>query len=172
MGDVQRILGGAPKAAPYLIRPPRAGDLGWTVHRHGFLYSQEYGWDETFEALVAEIISQYVAQDDSGKCAWIAEVGGEPVGFIACTRKDDQTAQLRLFLVEPSARGMGIGSRLVDECLRFARIAGYARIMLWTYSVLADARRIYQRAGFTLDVERPDRAFGHDLVEQIWSRDL
>jgi DNA-binding MarR family transcriptional regulator/N-acetylglutamate synthase-like GNAT family acetyltransferase len=172
MQTVQRLLGEAPKAAPYVIRPPRPGDLGWVVHRHGVLYSEEYGWDETFEALVAGIIAEYAAQDPKGRAAWVAEVGGEPVGFIACMRKDDKTAQLRLFLVEPGARGMGIGTRLVDECLRFARRAGYRRMTLWTYEPLADARRIYQRAGFTLDSEHREHAFGHDMVNQIWSREL
>ncbi len=172
METIRRLLGETPKALPYVIRPPRPGDLGWVVHRHGVLYSEEYGWDETFEALVAGIIAEYAAQDPKGKAAWVAELDGEPVGFIACMRKDDLTAQLRLFLVEPGARGMGIGTRLVDECLRFARRAGYRRMTLWTYDPLADARRIYQRAGFTLDSEHRERAFGHDMVNQIWSREL
>lgn len=177
MGTIQEILGGSRGAEPYVIRPPRPGDLGWVVHRHGALYHDEHGWDETFEEFVLRVVNEcLVGQgdrgDDKGTAAWVAELGGEPAGFIACDRRDDTTAQLRLFLVEPSARGMGIGTRLVEECLRFARLAGYRRIMLLTYSVLADARRIYQRAGFQLDDERPERAFGKDLVRQLWSRDL
>ena len=173
MGVIQEILGGARPAQPYVIRPPRPGELGWVVHRHGVLYHDEYGWDETFEQLVLDIVAEYVAgQGDKGVAAWIAELDGEPVGCIACTRQDAETAKLRLFLVEPSARGRGIGTRLVDECLRFARGAGYKRITLLTYDVLADARRIYQRAGFQLEESHPERAFGKDLVRQIWSREL
>jgi Transcriptional regulators len=173
MGVIQEILGGARPAQPYVIRPPRPGELGWVVHRHGVLYHDEYGWDETFEQLVLGIVAEYVAgQGDKGVAAWIAELDGEPVGCIACTRQDAETAKLRLFLVEPSARGRGIGTRLVDECLRFARGAGYKRITLLTYDVLADARRIYQRAGFQLEESHPERAFGKDLVRQIWSREL
>lgn len=173
MGVIQEILGGARPARPYVIRPPRPGELGWVVHRHGVLYHDEYGWDETFEQLVLEIVGEYAAtRDDKGVSAWVAELDGEPVGCIACTRQDAETAKLRLFLVEPSARGMGIGTRLVDECLRFARGAGYKRITLMTYDVLADARRIYQRAGFRLEDARPEHAFGKDLVRQSWSREL
>ena len=173
MGVIQEILGGARPAQPYVIRPPRPGELGWVVHRHGVLYHDEYGWDETFEQLVLDIVAEYVAgQGDKGVAAWIAELDGEPVGCIACTRQDAETAKLRLFLVEPSARGRGIGTRLVDECLRFARGAGYKRITLLTYDVLADARRIYQRAGFRLEDARPEHAFGKDLVRQSWSREL
>ncbi len=173
MGVIQEILGGSRKAEPYVIRPPRPGDLGWVLHRHAVLYHDEYGWDETFERLVLGIVGEYRrGQDVKGQAGWVAELGGEPVGFVACVREDAATARLRLFLVEPSARGMGIGGRLVEECLRFARLAGYRRIVLFTYSVLADARRIYQRAGFRLDAERPERAFGKGLVSQVWSRDL
>nr|PZN39671.1 MAG: MarR family transcriptional regulator [Actinomycetota bacterium] len=173
MGTIRDILEGARPAGPYLLRPPRPGDLGWVVYRHGALYHDEYGWDETFERLVLGIVNDYVAaQGDKGQAGWVAELDGEPVGFIACMRQDARTAQLRLLLVEPSARGMGIGSRLVDECLRFARTAGYSRITLMTYDVLADARRLYQRAGFELESETPERAFGKDMVRQTWSRDL
>jgi DNA-binding MarR family transcriptional regulator/GNAT superfamily N-acetyltransferase len=172
MGVIQEILGGARDARPYVIRPPRPGDFGWVLNRHAVLYHEEYGWDGTFEELVLRIIDDYLAGDDDGRAAWVAELNGDPVGFIACARRDAETAQLRLFFVEPAARGMGIGSRLVEECLRFARLSGYRRIMLTTYSVLADARRVYQRAGFKLDEEKPERAFGKDLVAQVWSRDL
>lgn len=173
MGTIRDILEGARPAGPYLLRPPRPGDLGWVVYRHGALYHDEYGWDETFERLVLGIVNDYVAAEgDKGQAGWVAELDGEPVGFIACMRQDARTAQLRLLLVEPSARGMGIGSRLVDECLRFARTAGYSRITLMTYDVLADARRIYRRAGFELESETPERAFGREMVRQIWSRGL
>ncbi|MEV5409159.1 helix-turn-helix domain-containing GNAT family N-acetyltransferase [Thermopolyspora sp. NPDC052614] len=173
MGVIQEILGGSRGAEPYVIRPPRRGDLGWVLHRHAVLYHDEYGWDETFEELVLGIVGDYLAGlDDKGQAAWVAEVRGEPVGFVACMREDAETARLRLFFVEPSARNMGIGSRLVEECLRFARLAGYRRIVLSTYSVLADARRVYQRAGFRLAEEQPEHAFGKDLVSQTWSRDL
>jgi DNA-binding MarR family transcriptional regulator/N-acetylglutamate synthase-like GNAT family acetyltransferase len=166
---------GEPAARPraYLLRPPRPGDLGWIVQRHGAFYAEQYGWDETFEHLVARIVGDYASRHDPDREAvWIAEVDGRPVGCVMCVRKDDTTAQLRLLLVEPSARGMGIGARLVEECLRFARAAGYERIMLWTQDCLAEARRIYQRAGFELAEEGKHHSFGHDLVEQIWSRPL
>jgi DNA-binding MarR family transcriptional regulator/GNAT superfamily N-acetyltransferase len=173
MAVIQQIIQQAPRADAYLLRPLRPGDLGWVVHRHGVRYAEEYGWDESFEALVARIVADYVDhRDPQRENAWLAEVDGEPVGCIFCTRKDEQTAQLRLLLVEPRARGMGIGGRLVEECLRFARRAGYRTITLWTNDVLADARRIYQRAGFTLVDEQPHRSFGHDLVGQHWSREL
>jgi DNA-binding MarR family transcriptional regulator/N-acetylglutamate synthase-like GNAT family acetyltransferase len=173
MRTIQEILEGTRPAGPYLLRPPRPGDLGWVVYRHGALYHDEYGWDETFERLVLGIVNDYVAAEgDKGQAGWVAELDGEPVGFVACMRQDARTARLRLLLVEPSARGMGIGSRLVDECLRFARTVGYSRITLMTYDVLADARRLYQRAGFELESETPERAFGREMVRQIWSRGL
>jgi DNA-binding MarR family transcriptional regulator/GNAT superfamily N-acetyltransferase len=162
---------GRPRA--YLLRPPRPGDLGWVVHRHGAVYAAEYGWDETFEHLVAGIVAGYAAgHDPAGEAAWIAEVDGQPAGSVFCVRQDDTTAKLRLLLVEPSARGLGIGARLVDECLRFARAAGYRRISLWTQDCLTDARRLYQRAGFSLVSEGKHHSFGHDLIEQTWSRAL
>lgn len=162
-----------PRPDAYVLRPPRPGDLGWVVQRHGALYAEEYGWDERFEALVARVVADYVEDHDpDAEQAWIAEVDGRPAGCVLCVRKDDDTAQLRLLLVEPDARGTGIGSRLVEECLRFARRAGYRRMVLWTNDVLADARRIYERAGFTLiEEERHDR-FGTDLVGQYWERSL
>jgi GNAT superfamily N-acetyltransferase len=143
------------------------------VQRHGVLYAQEYGWDERFEALVARIVADYIdRRDPSREQAWIAEVDGEPVGCVFCVKKDDKTAQLRLLLVEPRARGLGIGGRLVEECLRFARRAGYEQMMLWTNDVLDAARRIYERVGFTLVEQEPHHSFGHDLVGQNWSRKL
>jgi GNAT superfamily N-acetyltransferase len=162
---------GRPRA--YLLRPPRPGDLGWVVYRHGAVYAAEYGWDETFEHLVAGIVAGYAAGHDSAReAAWIAEVTGQPAGSVFCVRQDDTTAKLRLLLVEPSARGLGIGARLVEECLSFARAAGYQRITLWTQDCLTGAGRIYQRAGFSLVSEGKHHSFGHDLVEQTWSRPL
>ncbi|HEX6472948.1 MAG TPA: helix-turn-helix domain-containing GNAT family N-acetyltransferase [Streptosporangiaceae bacterium] len=173
MDAVEEILSAPRRPQSYVLRPPRPGDYGWVVHRHGVLYAEEYGWDATFEALVARVVADYVDKHDPRReNAWIAEVAGEPVGCVFCVRRDDTTAQLRLLLVEPTCRGMGIGSRLVDECLAFARGAGYKSIMLWTNDVLADARRVYQRAGFQLADEGSHHSFGHDLIEQVWRRDL
>ncbi|MEN3535657.1 helix-turn-helix domain-containing GNAT family N-acetyltransferase [Microbispora sp. ZYX-F-249] len=173
MATVRSLLEPAERREPYVIRPPRAGDLGWVVHRHGALYGQEYGWGVAFEALVARIVADYVEDHDPRReGCWIAEVRGEPVGSVFCVRKDDTTAQLRLLLVEPSARGMGIGGRLVEECLRFAAAAGYRRIMLWTRDVLASARRIYQAAGFELLEQHPGEESGTLVNDQIWGRDL
>jgi len=156
-----------------VLRGLLPGEIGWVVQRHGVRYAQEYGWDDTFEAMVARIMADYAAgHDPSREAAWVAEVDGEPVGCVMCVRDDDTTARLRVLLVEPDARGMGVGSRLVQECLRFAQRAGYQRIVLLTYDVLADARRIYQRAGFELASEEKTHAYGHDLVEQVWSREL
>lgn len=152
-----------------MIRPPRPGDFGWVVHRHGVLYAEEYGWDETFEALVARIVADYVDQRDARREAlWIAEIDGEPAGCVFCVKKSLRTAQLRLLLVEPRARGMGIGARLVRECMDFARRAGYAEMTLWTNDVLEGARRIYERAGWKLVEENKHHSFGHDLVGQSW----
>ncbi|MBX6387241.1 MAG: MarR family transcriptional regulator [Microbispora sp.] len=163
----------AERREPYVIRPPRVGDLGWVVHRHGVLYREEYGWGASFEALVARIVAGFAEEHDPRReAAWIAEVHGEPVGCIFCLRKDDTTAQLRLLLVEPSARGMGIGGRLVDECLRFAAAAGYKRIMLWTRDVLVSARRIYQAAGFELVEQQPSEESGIPVNDQVWAKDL
>lgn len=173
MDTIRTVLQQGAPAGHCTLRPLRPGDLGWVVHRHGALYWQEYGWDEQFEALVARIVADYVDRGARERQnAWIAEVDDRPSGCVFCTRKDDVTAQLRLLLVEPSARGRGVGSRLVEECLRFARAAGYQRMALWTNDVLRDARRLYERAGFTLNREEAHRSFGRDLVGQHWSRPL
>ncbi len=169
MASIREVLENAAAAAPVVLRPPAPGDLGWVVQRNGALYAAEYGWDETYEALVARIVADYAARGDrTGEAAWIAELRGEPAGCVFCMRKSGQTAQLRLLLVEPSARGMGIGERLVAECLAFAPRAGYREIVLWTNDVLHAARRIYERAGFELVRSGPHHSFGHDLVGQDW----
>jgi DNA-binding MarR family transcriptional regulator/GNAT superfamily N-acetyltransferase len=169
MASIREIIEPAPRPVAFLLRPPAPGDLGWVVQRHGALYAAEYGWDASFEALVARIVADYANRDDhTGESAWIAELGGEPAGCVFCMRKTTTTAQLRLLLVEPRARGLGVGARLVAECVSFARRAGYREIVLWTNDVLHAARRIYRRAGFQLAGSSPHHSFGHDLVEQDW----
>jgi DNA-binding MarR family transcriptional regulator/GNAT superfamily N-acetyltransferase len=173
LSAARRILSRGPGAAPaYVLRPPRAGDLGWVVERHGAIYAAEHGWDERFEALVASVVAAYVNEKDARSAAWIAEVDGERAGSIFCMKKDERTAQLRLLLVEPRFRGHGVGGRLVEECLRFARSAGYARVTLWTNDVLREARRIYERAGFALVEETRHRSFGPELTGQTWALEL
>jgi DNA-binding MarR family transcriptional regulator/GNAT superfamily N-acetyltransferase len=173
MGSVERLLSDRGERPAPIVRAPRPGELGWIVQRHGSLYAEEYGWNDEFEALVARIVGEYVdTRDPRRDAAWIAEVDGEPVGSVLCVHKDDRVAQLRLLLVEPSARGLGIGRKLVDTCLDFARSAGYEEMVLWTNSVLADARRIYRRAGFELVDESPNPAFGQQLTAQNWRRSL
>jgi DNA-binding MarR family transcriptional regulator/GNAT superfamily N-acetyltransferase len=173
MRTVHDVLTQAPPTAGFVLRSPAPGDLGWIVQRHGALYAQQYGWDESFEALVARIVADYAeSHDPRREAAWIAEVDGQPAGCVLCVRREDDVAQLRLLLVDPRARGRGIGARLVDECLRFARRAGYTRITLWTNDVLHEARRIYERAGFELVEAAAHHSFGHDLVEQTWAREF
>lgn len=174
MGTIETLLGWRPEPkAPYMLRPHRPGDMGWIIHRHGALYAQEYGWDETFEALVAEIAANFIKDFDPRKeRCWIAEKDAEIVGSVLLVRQSDEVAKLRLLYVEPKARGLGIGRRFVEECIAFARSAGYRRITLWTNDVLHAARSIYTRAGFKLVAAEPHRSFGHDLVGENWELEL
>ncbi|MFO1220182.1 MAG: GNAT family N-acetyltransferase [Burkholderiaceae bacterium] len=168
-------------ASPVTLRPHRAGDIGWVISRHGALYAQEYGWNLEFEGLVAQIAGQFLLRFDAAREAcWIAERDGVNLGcvFLVQARDDASgepepgTAQLRLLIVEPSARGLGLGARLVAECERFARQAGYARIRLWTQSILGSARAIYQKAGYRLVATEPHRSFGADLIGENWELTL
>jgi DNA-binding MarR family transcriptional regulator/GNAT superfamily N-acetyltransferase len=173
MASIQQTIGRTPPAGGFVLRPPAPGDLGWVVQRNGALYHGEYGWDASYEALVARVVADYAGRAGQDReAAWIADVGGRPAGCVFCMRKTGTTAQLRLLLVEPWARGMGIGGRLVAECVAFARQAGYSEIVLWTNSVLHAARRIYQRAGFTPTGSSPHHSFGHDLVGEDWALSL
>lgn len=176
MRAIDDVVAGAEStgtAPPYLLRPLRIGDPGWVIARHGVRYAEDFGWDATMEALTARIVADYVeSHDPRRESAWIAEVAGEPVGCVFCVRRDDETAQLRLLLVEPPARGLGIGARLVDECVTFARRAGYRRMVLWTQSILTSAHRIYEAQGFVLGEEEPHHSFGADLVGQYWHLEL
>ncbi|WP_053203903.1 bifunctional helix-turn-helix transcriptional regulator/GNAT family N-acetyltransferase [Jiangella muralis] len=173
LDSVRRLLGESERPHTVVVRGLRPGDLGWVVQRNAVAYAREYGWDRSYEALVARIVADFGEHHDPAReSAWVAELDGRPVGAVFCVRKDDTTAQLRLLLVEPEARGTGIGTRLVAECLEFARAAGYTSMMLWTNDVLVAARRIYQKAGFELVEENRHHSFGHDLVGQIWRREL
>jgi DNA-binding MarR family transcriptional regulator/ribosomal protein S18 acetylase RimI-like enzyme len=156
-------------AEPFYLRHHQAGDMGWVINQHGLLYSREYGWDEKFEALVAQICADFINNYDPQKeRCWIAEMQGEQVGSIFCVKAGEDVAKLRLLLVVPKARGLGLGTRLVTECIRFAQRSGYKKLTLWTNDVLVDARRIYQKKGFKLVEEEPHHSFGHDLVGQNW----
>jgi DNA-binding MarR family transcriptional regulator/GNAT superfamily N-acetyltransferase len=163
----------AQKPAGFLLRSHRPGDIGWIVSRHGAIYAQEYGWDITFEALAAEITAQFIrSYDPSREHCWIAEIGGEAVGSIFVVKASEEVAKLRLLLVEKKARGLGVGRALTEQCLRFAREAGYSSMTLWTQSILVAARGIYQRAGFERIKEEQHHSFGVDLVGETWERKL
>lgn len=174
MNTIRELMGDGDKMAEtFVLRPHHPGDMGWVVHRHGALYAQEYGWDERFEALVAEIVAEFVKNfDPKHERCWIAERKGEVVGSVFLVKKDDVTAKLRLLYVEPSVRGLGIGKRLVDECIRFGRQVGYQKITLWTQSCLTAARGIYEKAGFQIVARNNNKSFGKDLVAETWEKAL
>ena len=184
MSTLQHLLGNdAPRQGPepYLLRPHRAGDMGWVVSRHGALYAQEYRFDMRFEALVARLAADFIDRfDPTRETCWIAERDGQNIGSVFLVQARNETthaplpgvAQLRMLLVEPTARGLGLGQRLVHECERFARMAGYQRIVLWTNSLLLAARGIYQKAGYTLTASESHTSFGHDLVGETWQKEL
>lgn len=165
---------GTPSGSTTVIRPlGQPGDLGWVVMKHGEVYAAEFGWDTTFEALVARIVTDYANKHDPGReAAWIAEVEGERAGCVFCVADDERTAKLRILLVDPRARGHGLGGRLVDTCLDFARFAGYSRMKLWTNHPLVAARRIYLDRGFRLNEEEPHHSFGVDLIGQTYEIEL
>ena len=152
-----------------VLRAPRPGDYGWIVQRHGLLYAREQGWDARFEGLVAGVVAEFIKSfDPARESCWIAEHAGAPVGSILLARESDTVGRLRLLLVEPSARGLGVGDKLVAECLSFARLAGYEQVVLWTQSNLLPARRLYERAGFVLEERWPYDGFGEGLVSETW----
>jgi len=174
MRTIERLTrGDDPPVLPYILRPHQLGDIGWITHRQAVLYAREYGWDETYEVLVAEILAGMMKTfDPKRERGWIAEREGEVVGSVFVVRASDTTAKLRLLYVEPSARGLGIGRRLVDECIRFAREKRYTTLTLWTNNVLVAARRIYQAAGFTCIAAEPHHSFGKELVGETWDLTL
>ncbi len=174
METIEQILGMEPEGGnPYILRSLEPGDLGWVVQRHGALYAQEYGYDEQFEALVAEIVAKFVQNYNSRKeRCWIVEREGENIGSVFLVYDDDSVARLRLLLVEPKARGLGVGKRLVKECVQFARKCGYQKIQLWTQDELMAARKIYENAGFKVVRKEPHHSFGKDLVGEVWEKKL
>jgi DNA-binding MarR family transcriptional regulator/GNAT superfamily N-acetyltransferase len=175
MHTIERLLGAGPSldAGGVTLRTHRVGDLGWIVHRQAILYAREYGWDETYEALAAEIMAGFVkGHDPASERSWIAERDGEVIGSVFVMRGSDSVAKLRLLYVEPTARGIGLGRKLVDACIDFSREAGYRTLTLWTNDVLIPARRIYHAAGFACVAKEPHHSFGHDLVGETWDLTL
>ena len=174
MRGIEELLGAHPaQRVPYILRPHQPGDIGWVVYRHGVLYATEYGWDEQFEALVASVVAQFIQNyDPKRERCWIAEMAGENVGTVMLVKDKPGVARLRLLLVDPKARGLGLGAQLVDECIRFARRAGYKKITLWTHSVLTAARHIYEKAGFRLMRSEPHKSWGQPVVSEHWDLEL
>jgi DNA-binding MarR family transcriptional regulator/predicted GNAT family acetyltransferase len=174
MRGVQTLLdGSAAGRVPYLLRPHRPGDMGWIVARHGSLYADEHGWDESFEGFVAGVAAEFIQNfDPRRERCWVAEIDGEPVGAVCLAKQSEKVAKLRLLFVEPKARGLGIGRRLVEECVRFARHSGYRTVTLWTQSILTAARAIYEHAGFRLVRREPHASFGQKLVGETWELKL
>ncbi|HKR29132.1 MAG TPA: helix-turn-helix domain-containing GNAT family N-acetyltransferase [Terriglobales bacterium] len=169
----ESFIGTIPANSRVRLRSHRPGDIGWVIYRHGALYAEEYGWDESFEALVAEVAAQFIKNFDLNReRCWIAELNGESVGSIFLVKYTEQIAKLRLLFVEPHARGFGIGRKLVQECIDFARQSRYKKVTLWTQSCLLAARKLYREGGFKLVKEEPQRAFGADLVSEVWELEL
>ena len=175
MQTIEDILDEGKSNSPetFILRDPEPGDMGWVTYRHGVIYAEEYGWDATFEALAAQIVSDFIHHYKPGReRCWIAEMDGEIVGSVFVVQLSQETARLRLLLVEAKARGLGLGTRLVEECIRFARRSGYKKLTLWTNSVLLAARRIYQKTGFKIVDQEENHNFGKDLVSETWELDL
>lgn len=173
MTKIERLLGGGSREATFILRDPEPGDLALIAQQNARLYAKEYGWDWTFEALVSEIVAQFIQNfDPTGERCWVADREGQVVGSVFVVREDAQTAKLRILYVDEAARGLGLGRRLVEEAIRFARSRGYSRMVLWTNDILTAARRIYEGAGFELVEENHHHSFGKDLVGQVWARDL
>ena len=173
MASIESLLGETPASSPIILRRHEPGDMGWVTSANAALYAREYGWDLSYEALVARITADFIDNfNPKRERCWIAELDGERVGSVFVVRKTDEIAKLRLLILDRRARGLGLGRRLVEECLRFAKSAGYSSMTLWTQSILAAARAIYRQAGFRLVAEEPHHSFGVDLIGETWEREL
>lgn len=174
MSEIETLLSAdAEERAPYILRPHQPGDLGWAVQQHGMLYAQQFGWDASFEGMAAEVAAKFLRDfDPVRERAWIAEKDGENIGCVFLVKQSEDVAKLRMLLVHPKARGLGLGKRLVEECIRFARAKGYKKITLWTNDILTTARHIYEKAGFKLVASEPHFSFGHHMVGETWELDL